>query len=190
MEQSLDTTSDQLLMLAVREGDIEKLGTLFERHHGRLYNYFLRLTANRTLSEDLVQEVFVRLLKYRNTYRDRNGFTAWLFQIARNLRRDFYGKIPFEEIGIEDDGMEHVSTQLTPGEQTEVNERIRIMLRALSKLPEEKREILLLRGVHGLKFAEIAEILTCSVNTVKARAFRALRDLRSAVHQIENVREI
>ena len=78
MEQSLDTTSDQLLMLTVREGDIEKLGILFERHHRRLFNFFLRLTARRHLSEDLVQEVFVRLLKYRHTFRENSTFTAWM----------------------------------------------------------------------------------------------------------------
>ena len=190
MEQSLDTTSDQLLMLTVREGDIEKLGILFERHHRRLFNFFLRLTARRHLSEDLVQEVFVRLLKYRNTYREKNGFTAWMFQIARNVHIDFHRKIPFDEVGIENGEKEHASLLPTPCDQSEENEKMQIVQRALSKLSVEKREILLLRGIHGLKFEEIAGIMKCSVNTVKARAFRAVRDLRVAVHRIESVREI
>ena len=177
-------------MQAVREGDIEKLGIIFERHHRRLFNFFLRLTSSRHLSEDLVQEVFVRLLKYRNTYREKNGFTAWMFQIARNVHIDFHRKIPFDEVGIENGEKEQASLLPTPCDHSEENEKMQIVQRALSELPVEKREILLLRGIHGLKFEEIAGIMKCSVNTVKARAFRAVRDLRAAVHRIESVRGI
>jgi RNA polymerase sigma factor (sigma-70 family) len=61
--------SDSELMAAVRDGDLVQLGVLFERHHVNLFNFFLRLTGNRQLSEDLVQEAFIRILKYRKTFR-------------------------------------------------------------------------------------------------------------------------
>jgi RNA polymerase sigma-70 factor (ECF subfamily) len=77
----------------------------------------------------------------------------------------------------------------TPGEQTEERERMRIMQIALSQLPDEKREVLLLRGAHGLKFEEIAEIMKCSVNTIKSRALRAIKDLRVAVNKLEGVKQ-
>jgi RNA polymerase sigma-70 factor (ECF subfamily) len=187
MEQrTTDEASDQSLMLAVREGDVEKLGILFERHHGQLFNFLLRLTGNRHLSEDLVQEVFVRLLKYRHTYRGKSQFTTWMFQIARNARIDHFRRSPREEVGMEDEIREHVSLLPTPSEQAEHEEETRIMLDALARLPEEKREVLLLRGFQGLKFEEIAEILKCSVNTIKGRTFRAIRDLQVAVHQLES----
>ena len=75
-------------MLAVRDGDVERIGVLFDRHHRMLFNFFLRLTANRGLSEDLVQEVFFRMLKYRQTFQAGTNFTAWMYQIARNAHLD------------------------------------------------------------------------------------------------------
>ena len=168
-----DTISDQTLMMSVREGNVEKLGMIFERHHVQLFNYFLLLTGNRHLSEDLVQEVFVRLLKYRHTFRENSTFTAWMFQIARNVRIDYLRKSPHDEVSIENSLHEHVSLMPTPGERTEESEKVQIMQIALSRLPEEKREVLLLRGAHGLKFEEIAEILQLPLGTVKARIHRA-----------------
>ena len=116
-------------------------------------------------------------------------FISWMFQIARNVRIDHFRKYPHEEVSIEDSTREHISRMPTPGEQTEERERKQIMQIALSRLPEEKREVLLLRGVHGLKFEEIAEVLKCSVNTIKSRVFRAIQDLRIAVNKLEEVNE-
>ena len=186
-EQDPDTVSDQTLMISVRDGNVEKLGMLFERHHVQLFNFFLHLTENRHLSEDLVQEVFVRLLKYRYTYREKSMFTSWMFQIARNVRIDYLRKSPHDEVSMGNDPHEHVSPMPTPGEQTEESEKKQIMQIALSQLPEEKREILLLRGVHGLKLEEIAEILKCSVSTIKSRVYRAIQDLRVAVNKLEGM---
>jgi len=64
----VEAQADQLVMLAVRDGDVERISVLFDRHHRMLFNFFLRLTTNRGLSEDLVQEVFFRMLKYRHTF--------------------------------------------------------------------------------------------------------------------------
>jgi RNA polymerase sigma-70 factor (ECF subfamily) len=110
-----------------------------------------------------------------------------MFQIARNVRIDYLRKSPHDEVSIESSPHEHVSLMPTPGERTEESEKVRIMQIALSRLPEEKREVLLLRGAHGLKFEEIAEILKCSVNTIKSRAFRAIQDLRVAVNKLEGM---
>ena len=86
---TVDPTSDNALMEQVRDGQVARLAILFERHHVVLYNFFLRLTGRRGPSEDLVQEVFVRILKYQGgTPGARAGFTVWLFQIARNAHVD------------------------------------------------------------------------------------------------------
>lgn len=175
-------------MLAVRGGDVEKLGVLFERYHGRLFNFLFRLTANRQLSEDLVQEVFVRILKYRHTYRGENQFTTWMFQIARNARIDYVRQSPPMNAEVECDGLELISHRPTPAENAEQQEDMRMLLNALSKLPEERREILLLRGFQGLKFEEIAQVMECSVNTVKGRAFRAIRELKLSVDKLKGER--
>src|SRR5258708_18111477 len=88
----VDPTDDHHLMLAVRDGDLDQLGELFERHHGRLYGFFVNLTGHRALSEDLVQIVFERILKYRHTYRDEENFSAWLYHMARKAVATHYRK--------------------------------------------------------------------------------------------------
>src|SRR5207249_10577554 len=74
--------TDEDLMVAVREGDVHQLEVLFERYREQLYDFFGRLTADRGISEDLVQDVFVRILKYRASYRETNRFVTWMYQIA------------------------------------------------------------------------------------------------------------
>jgi RNA polymerase sigma factor (sigma-70 family) len=89
-------------MSAVKEGRLEMLAVLFERHHVRLFNFFLRLTRDRERSEDLVQELFVRVLKYRHTFRADGSFTAWMYQIARHVHlshlRRLRPELPLDEI--------------------------------------------------------------------------------------------
>src|ERR1019366_3123549 len=98
------TLSDEALMLAVRNGDVGKLGQLFERYHGTLFDFFCRMLNNRTAADDLVQDVFFRILKYRKTYRDDSHFRTWMFHIARNARFDYFKKhrneVLFPEEGI------------------------------------------------------------------------------------------
>ena len=92
--------TDEALMIAVREGDLDQLENLYQRYRDPLYDFFSRLTGNRVASEDLVHDVFVRILKYRNTYQEANRFVTWMYQIARNARTDYLRKhsaVPIEE---------------------------------------------------------------------------------------------
>src|SRR5438445_9491644 len=103
----VEAQADHSVMLAVRDGDIERIGVLFDRHHRALFNYFLRLTASPSLSEDLVQEVFFRMLKYRHTYQPSGSFTAWMYQVARNAHLDLSRKrrleiVPDEKLAWEE----------------------------------------------------------------------------------------
>ena len=77
--------TDEQLMAAVRDGEVGRLGDLFERHGRLFYGYFVRLTGNPDASHDLLQEMFLRILKYRHTYRGLSTFKTWGFRIARNL---------------------------------------------------------------------------------------------------------
>jgi RNA polymerase sigma factor (sigma-70 family) len=83
---------DEQIMRQVREGEVNGLEVLFDRHHRALLHYFLHLTGNRATSEDLVQEVFFRVLKYRRSYQTESNFRAWLFQIGRNAYLDHIGR--------------------------------------------------------------------------------------------------
>src|ERR1035441_753756 len=83
-------------MREVREGDVGKLEVLFDRHYTGILRYFQYLTSNRTQSEDLAQDVFFRILKYRHTYQPDGNFRAWLYQIARNVYAGQVGKQKLE----------------------------------------------------------------------------------------------
>ena len=84
--------TDNELMEAVKDGRVEKLAVLFERYHVALFNFFLRLTGDRAASEDLVQDVFMRILKYRAGFQSEGRFAVWMFQIARNAHVDHLRK--------------------------------------------------------------------------------------------------
>jgi len=168
--------TDNELMEQVRDGKVEKLAILFERYQTMLYNFFLRLTGNRASSEDLVQEVFIRILKYRAGYQGESRFAVWMFQIARNAHVDLLrkqkGQLPLDEQFVETPDREPL-----PGERFEADQEAALVRRALDRLPVKKRELLVLFRFQNLKLREIAELLDCQVGTVKVQVHRALKDL-------------
>src|SRR5258708_5425496 len=91
-------------MAAVGTGEVSKLAVLFERHHRPLFRYFVSMNRNRELSEDLVQDVFFRMLRYRESYDPQQSFAAWMYQIARNASIDHAQKRKGEVIGIDEFG--------------------------------------------------------------------------------------
>jgi RNA polymerase sigma-70 factor (ECF subfamily) len=170
-------------MLKVRDGDVGKLGVLFERYHGMLLNFFVRMTGNRHISEDLVQDVFFRMLKYRHTYREQSNFVTWMYKIARHVRFDDLRKRK-REVLLEEKDLDHPSHDPVPGENLEKHQEIRILKGALDRLPAEKREVLVLSRFQLLKYDEIAEILGCETGTVKVRVYRAIRELRDTFFEL------
>jgi RNA polymerase sigma-70 factor (ECF subfamily) len=176
-----DTLSDEVLMTQVREGAGEMLGILFDRYHARLFNYFLRLTGDRALSEDLVQDVFYRILKRRRTYRPGSPFKPWMFQVARNARTDVFRRKRGVEIELEEPMVEPV----IPKDELSDRQQTQLLHRALLQLPEDKREVLVLSRFQDMKYGEIAQLLGCEVGTIKTRVHRALQELRHALAKLE-----
>ena len=163
-------------MLDVRAGDVGKLELLFDRHHRALFHYFLHLTSNRAVSEDLVQEVFLRILKYRHTYQPETGFRAWLFQVGRNVHTDHAGRHK-AEVAMPEQAWEVRSTDAPPDRQAQSRQEAVLLRRALAGMPREKREVLIMSRFLDLKYEEIASVLECEVGAVKVRVYRALREL-------------
>jgi RNA polymerase sigma factor (sigma-70 family) len=172
--------SDEELMAQVRGGVGEMLGTLFERHHVALFNFFYKLTGQRAMSEDLVQDVFFRILKYRQSYRPGTGFRAWMYQIARNARVDLLRR-QHPEISWEPE----MSPAFVPEDQPQQDQQAFLLRTALLELPEEKREVLVLSRFQDLKYEQIAEILGCELSTVKVKVHRALHELRDIFQKLE-----
>ena len=169
---------DENLMIAVRDGDVSKLALLFDRHHRALFDFFVRMSGDRALAEDLVQDVFFRMLKYRSTFRDESRFKAWMFHIARNARFDHHKKHRPETL-LPDDGADAVPSRTPlPGHELEQNQQTMLLQCALQRLPDEKREILILSRFQDMKYEQIAEVMGCEVGAIKVRVHRAMKDLR------------
>ncbi|HVU18436.1 MAG TPA: sigma-70 family RNA polymerase sigma factor [Candidatus Didemnitutus sp.] len=171
--------SDHDLMIAVRAGEIARLGELFERYNRRLYAFFVRLTNQPSASEDLVQVVFYRILKYRHTYRDEGKFSAWIYHLARKVSADHYRKHsslpqPADPVALQ----EHPDHDPSPDDQASSNDDLALLRQALARLPVEHREVLVLSRLQKIEHREIAQLLDCSVGAVKVRVHRALKELR------------
>ncbi len=172
-------------MLRVKAGDVGCLGELFERHHAKIYHFCYRMTGNEATSQDLVQEVFMRTLKYRKSFRGDSRFRPWLYRMARNacidhFRRDGRGPRLLDELPDTPSGEPSVSDRL---ERSEDADRLRA---ALDRLPIDKREVLILSRFELRRYSEIAEALDCSVGAVKVRVHRTLKQLREIYFELSS----
>src|SRR5262249_16711517 len=152
-------------------------GRLFDRYHVPLFDYLCRLTGSRHVAEDLVQEVFLRVLKYRATYRDGARFEPWVYSIARNARADYYSKRDATR-PLSAEALEAPDTTPGPEGQLEAEGESGRLRRALMKLREDRRELLILARYRGMKHEAIGELLGVDSGTVKVRIHRALKELR------------
>lgn len=179
----VNPATDTELMLRVRDGEFSSLGVLFERHHIPLYNYYVRLTKDAAVSEDCVQEVFLRMLQYRNTFRGDGSFTAWMYHVARNVRIDRAKRWKNEE-QFDEAQHEVPARDPNPGEALVYKQNLAVLDKALARLSPDKREVLILSRYQDMKYETIAEVLGCSVEAVKVRVHRAMNDLRKLFHEL------
>jgi len=181
-------TTDNALMAQVSAGELPKLAVLFERHHRGLFRYFVSLNRDRELSEDLVQDVFFRILRYRASYDPAKAFTAWMYGIARRASVDRARERRADVIEIEaftERRGELVSAAPGPEERAVKGQNLGLLQRALDLLPAEKREILALSRFQEMKYEDIAAVLNCEVGAVKVRVYRAVRALEQIYLTLE-----
>jgi len=182
-ERTLVAESDSDLMTQVGEGRVAALGELFERHHAALYRFCLRMTGNRGASEDLVQDVFMRMLKHRASFRPHTGFLPWMFRIARNACVDHLRRSSRAAEAVED-------LDARPADETPSDDHVAgrqqagLIRRALLELPPDRREVLLLSRYELRSYEEIAQALGITVNNVKIRAHRAIKQLREVYRDL------
>ena len=164
-------------MKQVQAGDTAQLAVLFERYHVPLFQYLYQLSRNRALSEDIVQEAFFRALKYAASYDPTFAFNVWLYRTARNAFFDSVQKRKHETAA--GDRLDNLPGEdALPEEIVSRRQDTDILRAALTSLPGDKREVLILSRFHNLRYEEIAQILKCEVGTVKVRVYRALKELR------------
>ena len=181
----MEALSDNRMMEKVRDGDLDRLGLLFERYKRPLYGFFYGLNREQELSEDLVQNTFLRILKYRHLFRGDGDFRSWMFHIARNVNNDHYRK---NKLNLKDDlekWQERLSNDENRSTEIQQEEEQQMLSMAMDRLSVDKREILLLSKYQEKKYHEIGEILGCTEGAVKVKVFRALQELRVIFKQLE-----
>lgn len=175
-------------MEQVRAGKIGQLAILFERHHRALFRYFVAMKRDREAADDLVQDVFFRMLRYRQTYDASQPFTAWMYQIARNAGVDMARKHRGEVVDIDEyveRRPEFASVAPNPEQAASHRQDLTLLRRALDLLPSDKREVLVLSRFQGMKYEDIATVLGCEPATVKVRVYRAVRALEELYMSLE-----
>lgn len=176
-------TDENVLMVQVQEGQLDKLAILFERNHVPLFHYFIRTGNNRTASEDLVQETFIKVLAYRSSFSGTSTFKSWLFGIARNTKADYYRKHKRENEHADIDASD-VKSGVSTSQEYELNNRQGLFDKALASLAVEQKEILVLSRFHNLNYQQIASMQDCNVNTLKSRMRKALDALKQSYDRL------
>ena len=188
---------DEALMLRYQQGDRAAFAALVRRHQSPLFNFALRQVRTPELAQDIVQETFVRVVQKATDFKHEARFTTWVYTITRNLCIDHLRKGALRKHPSLDESRGEEGEGPTLGEQTadprasvereatgtELKARI---LRAVDKLPDDQREVFLMREVSNLPFKEIADITGVPENTVKSRMRYALERLQEALAEYED----
>ncbi len=183
----MDSLSDNALMLKVKDGDIDKMGLLYQRYNRQLYSFIFHMTRNREVSEDMVQNTFYKMLKYRNGFTGYGEFKTWMYHVARNTLNDHFRKVKRTPAQNSLEGFEEIiSSEQFADEQLEKQHDLKILDMAMKNLSDENRELLVLCRFQELKYNEIATILNITEGAVKVRVHRALNQLKSNYLRIEN----
>ena len=178
--------TDEVIMEAVKNGDLQQATLLFERYNKRIYNFLARMTLDRSLAEDLTQNVFLRVMKYRNSYRQGARFQSWIFQIARNVFSDHYQEVKNKYVDFVD--VNHLGDHMAdPDEGKSQEEKESLLLRSMARLSEEQREILVLTRFQHMKYEEVATLMETSVANIKVKVHRALNRLREYYFEMEKI---
>ena len=169
-------STDEIVMENVKKGNLTEMSVLFERYHLRVYNFFFRLTFDMDVSQDLTQNLFYRMIKYKNSYKSEYSVKSWIFQIARNLHADYCKKEKRSgELFLKTEKYTVEPADDTEGFHEDEYERLE---RAMSDLSVEQKEIIVLSRFQGMKYEEISEITHQSVGAIKVAMYRAIRQLR------------
>ncbi len=178
--------TDEHIMEAVKNGELQQATLLFERYNRRIFNFLARMTMDRTLAEDLTQNVFLRMIKYRHSYRDGARFQSWIYQVARNVFSDHYQTVKNRYSQFVD--VEKISENMADNDDTETqNEQEALLQRSMARLPEDQRELLVLTRFQHMKYEEVAEMMDTTVANIKVKVHRAILRLREFYFEMEKI---
>ena len=179
----------------VLAGDVNAYEELVTKYEKSVYNLALRMTDNAEDAADMAQEAFIKAYNSLSGFRGDSKFSVWLYRIVSNVCLDFLRKQsrrPAVSLSVEDDDGEEVQMDvpddsMSPQQMLERQLTREAVREGLSQLPEDYRQILLLRELQGLSYDEIAQALDIGVGTVKSRIFRAREKLCEFLNQTGNI---
>ncbi len=189
-ERQIGDLSDEAVMLRVKDDDHQAFAELMKRYERQLLAFIYRQLGDHETSKDLLMDTFLRIYKAAPRYEPRAKFSTYIYQIARNLCINEYRKREIRKTESLDQmeagsGIEVAGTDLNPAEHLERQERRNLVQKALNSLPEDQRTILILAEYQGIRYEKIAEIMGCSVGTVKSRMFRARQKIKEWMENYE-----
>jgi len=169
-----------------QKGDKGAFETLVRTHERRVYNVALQMLGNAQDAEDCTQDTFIKVYRYLPEYAARAKFSTWLYRVTINACTDFIRKRNRPNVvsidQLQTDGYEWPAVALEQPDQVLLNAELRDQIRlCLAQLPEEYRSAVVLRDVQGLAYEEIAQVLRCSLGTVKSRINRGRHMLRDRI---------
>lgn len=184
--------SDSALVKAYQEGNEQAFAILLQRHQKHVYNVILMIVKDKFITEDIFQDTFMKVITLIQTkqYQDEGKFSHWVIRIAYNLAVDYFRKIR-KNTTITDSDSEFLSQENRFVDEQEAdtnilqNENEHLVAKLLQQLPDEQREVIVLRHYAEMSFKEIAEMSHCSINTVLGRMRYALMNLRKMLTQQE-----
>jgi RNA polymerase sigma-70 factor (ECF subfamily) len=189
-------TSDEVLMVRYQRGDREAFAELLRRYERPIYNFALRYLRHASLAEDVTQDAFLRIVQRAGEFKHESRFSTWLYTITRNLCVDQLRRQKHRRHASLDQSEDGEGTttgeRLADPKPASSTERVAVaheirqqVFLAIEDLPEEQREVFLLRHLGDVPFQEIAVITGVGENTVKSRMRYALERLQKALSQFE-----
>ena len=178
--------SDEQLIEWVAQGDASCLGTLFERHNRSVYQFVRQMTRHSEQAEDLVQDIFLKILRKAGSYRRQGSFKAWMFNIARNMTLDHLRKAKRRDdlvpvaTSIDADPVDYRSAEVAAAS----SERMNALATALANLPTAIQEVIWLGRFEFDNYEELGQALGCKAATARVRMHRAMQQLNAEFETI------
>ena len=189
----LHTISDQQLVSNYLDGNVSALEALVNRHRNRIYTFIISKVRNQALAEDIFQDAFFKVIKslQKGKYNEEGKFLPWVMRISHNLVIDHFRKVkrmPIAGKPRNDDDTFDIFDVIGNGEQTKEDvmiedEQHNQLRQMIKELPEEQRQVLLMRHYEELSFKEIAEKTGVSINTALGRMRYALINIRKIMEE-------
>ncbi|NOY77906.1 MAG: sigma-70 family RNA polymerase sigma factor [Calditrichaeota bacterium] len=195
-QEPYNSLEDEDLIEKFQQGDIKAFNEIVRRYKDPLLNFVYRFLGNRTESEDIVQETFLRVFRNKHAYRKVAKFSTWIYTIAGNLAKTELRKrkkrnlFSISDIGYEDKDYEISDESLSPEKTVNSSMYDEIIQKEIQNLSPKFREVIILRDIQELSYEEISKIIKIPIGTVKSRVNRARLRLQERLKFLWDKRQV